>query len=145
MPNNTNITHLPTDETLAAGLAGIADALGATVDTAMSDSSENAVQNKVIKAYVDANAYAPFIVTMSLNGANLVADKTFGEIKAAADNNQIIIIKNNIEGFLSGSVIVTDCTAMANGDITVGWVDGGNQTIMKLTGTQNDYPTLSLE
>ncbi|MBQ6380784.1 MAG: hypothetical protein IJJ41_04175 [Clostridia bacterium] len=30
MPNNTNITHLPTDESLAAGLAQIADAIGSS-------------------------------------------------------------------------------------------------------------------
>ena len=109
MPNNTNITHLPTDETLAAGLADIANALGATVDTAMSDSSTNAVQNRVIKEYVDANK---FIVTNTLDAANnrVIADKTFGEIKAAADSGKFVIVKTVIEGFVDSVSSLLSCT-----------------------------------
>lgn len=142
MPNNTNITHLPTDETLAAGLAGIANALGATVDTAMSDSSTNAVQNKVIKAYVDANACAPFIVTVNFNGTSIVADKTFGEIKAAADSNKLVFVKTNIPNVVSATTLMIDITE-TNGFIYCTYWDGGSSSIKQLSGTENEYPTIN--
>lgn len=145
MPNNMNITHLPTDETLAAGLAGIADALGATVDSAMSDSSENAVQNKVIKAYVDANKGTEcFVVTNTFDAANnrVIADKTFGEIKAAADSGKFVIIKTVIEGFVDSVSYLLSCTK--SGSTYMICFYGGAAEPQAITGTQNEYPTVSI-
>ena len=141
MPNNTNITHLPTDETLAAGLADIANALGATVDTAMSDSSTNVVQNKVIKEYVDANK---FIVTNTFDAENnrVIADKTFGEIKAAADSGKFVIIKTVIEGFVDSVSSLLSCTK--SGSTYMICFYGGAGEPQAITGTQNEYPTVSI-
>lgn len=143
----SNKLNLVSEETFVNQTDKIATAItaagGGTVDTEMSDSSENAVQNKVIKHYVDANAYAPFIVTMSLNGANLVADKTFGEIKAAADDFKSIIIKTEIEGQLSQILFISSIAQLGNSFIVQ--VTSLDNTVKSLTGAQNDYPTLSLE
>ena len=47
----------------------------ATVDTAMSDTSTNAVQNKVIKKYVDDHSAAPVDTAMSDTSTNAVQNK----------------------------------------------------------------------
>lgn len=144
-----NITHLPKDETLQAGLSAIANVIGSgsiTVDTEMSDTSTNAVQNKVIKRYVDGNSgVLPFVVNMIFDGTNLTADKTFGEIKTAADNNKLVFLKTVISGETDTTAtnLLLDCTA-AGSTIILAMVSSGEQSIKTLTGTQNEYPTITL-
>lgn len=147
MPNNTNITHLPTDETLAAGLAGIANALGATVDSAMSSSSENAVQNKVVKAYVDANkGTQAFVCNMTLNQGQtaLVADKTFAEIKAAADNSQYITMNADIADLGISQTLYPLAVVRMGNQYSVFFLNTGNGDIEMFTGSANEYPTIAM-
>ena len=57
-------------------------------DNAMSDSSENSVQNKVIKSYVDANAGKPFIATYGTT--------TYAEIAAAVNAGKEVILVDGV-------------------------------------------------
>ena len=70
----SNVLNMVSEQKFEAQTDKIAAAITAagdgTVDTAMSDSSTNAVQNKVIKAYVDAQSgggatVIPLILTES--------------------------------------------------------------------------------
>lgn len=63
-------------------IKGYVDDNTVTVDSAMSDSSENAVQNKVIKAYVDAQSGGTVDIAMSSSSENAVQNKV---IKAYVD------------------------------------------------------------
>ena len=56
-----------------------ADVEFVAVDTAMSDTSEMPVQNKVVKAYIDGLAGAMF-VTITDNNGTLSADKSYSDI-----------------------------------------------------------------
>lgn len=60
-----------------------------TVDNAMSDSSTNAVQNNVIKAYVDAASGKTFIASIS--------ETTFADIKSAVDDGKITVLNIGTE------------------------------------------------
>lgn len=74
--------------------AKVAGATGATVDTAMSDASTNAVQNKVIKKYVDA-AIEPYIIdsTVASDWQSFVQfGSTFEEIYAAIQAGKNVIL-----------------------------------------------------
>ena len=62
-----------------------------TVDDELSDSSENPVQNKVVKAALDAKQ--PFVVTLTEDAQeNITADKTHAQIKAAFDAGREVIL-----------------------------------------------------
>ena len=62
-----------------------------TVDDELSDSSTNPVQNKVIKAALDANK--PFIVTLTEDDQeNITADKTHAQIKTAFDAGREVVL-----------------------------------------------------
>lgn len=68
-----------------------------TTDTALSSTSENPVQNKVVKAAID-NKTEDFKIVATLNNSNnITLDKTYDEIKAAveADKNVYIWQTNN--------------------------------------------------
>lgn len=146
----SNVLNMVSEDTFTEQTDGIVSAINEiggggsiTVDTAMSDTSTNAVQNKVIKEYVDANTYAPFIVTLTAGNDEFVADKTFGEIKAAADNNKIVIFKLDIAGSIS-VVFIMNYIAEQSGSYVISWADAGDGgTIKVVTGTTNDYPTIS--
>lgn len=63
-----------------------------TVDTAMSDTSTNAVQNKVIKKYVDDHlSGAPITIKLGTGGA-ATSTATFDEIKAALEAGKAPIL-----------------------------------------------------
>lgn len=66
-----------------------------TVDTAMSDSSTNAVQNRVIKAYVDANSGTEVTVTPIITEgesiATITVDGVVTTIKATDYSNALIL------------------------------------------------------
>lgn len=79
---------------LAPGAGG-----GVTVDSELSDTSENPVQNKVVKAALDAKL-SVYVVTFSTDetGEVLTADKTYEEIASA--NEKMMIFGR---AFLDGS------------------------------------------
>ena len=63
-----------------------------TIDTSMSDSSTNTVQNKIIKAYVDANAGKPVIVQYSLG--------TYATIQAAVTaGKEVLLYLSGTDGY----------------------------------------------
>lgn len=64
---------------------------GGTVDTAMSDSSTNPVQNKVIKNYVDGK-FETFVIdaTTTLEGSTLTLDITHGELQDYMNNGKVV-------------------------------------------------------
>lgn len=72
-----------TAQTLSGGVnelkARIDSIPASTVDTAMSSTSTNAVQNKVIKAYVDAQAVAEEVQTGTLAAGATSVNLTFAE------------------------------------------------------------------
>lgn len=66
--SGTNIKTINGETILGAG--DITIQAGGTVDTAMSDTSENAVQNKVIKAYIDSLVGNILTQLQEINGTN---------------------------------------------------------------------------
>lgn len=66
--SGTNIKTINGNSVLGAG--DIVIQAGGTVDTAMSDTSENAVQNKVIKAYIDSLVGNILTQLQEINGTN---------------------------------------------------------------------------
>ena len=92
--------HLATNETLSAGLQGIAAAIGGgvTIDSAMSSTSENPVQNKVIKAYVDANCGGGLCVEVEpVQGESerFASATTFQEVIDTMEGGGAVIFKVN--------------------------------------------------
>lgn len=82
------------------------------VDTALSDTSTNPVQNKVIKAYVDSKASGSgggkFLITSSMDEGigDHVIDKTVDEVVAAYEAGQMIYLNNtNDSTFIPLSVM----------------------------------------
>lgn len=143
----SNVLNLVSEGTFTEQTDGIVNAINkigggsVTVDTEMSDTSENAVQNKVIKEYVDA--LAPFVVTMTQSGDIVTGDKTFAEVKTAADNGRVIIIKINIEGVMSQVLYGLGITNIVKGGAHTLYyaTDTGIETLI---GGANDYPTVTL-
>lgn len=91
-------TPADTDNNAAANVeyvkAKVAGAAGATVDTEMSDTSTNAVQNKVIKKYVDA-AIEPYIIDSTVASDWQSFEQfgsTFEEIYAAIQAGKNVIL-----------------------------------------------------
>ena len=91
-------------------------------DTEMSDVSTNAVQNKVIKSYIDEHAPTAPDTSMSSTSTNAVQNKV---IKAYVDNQisalreELIAIINAIPG-----IHVSDTPPTDTSDV---WIDtGGN-------------------
>lgn len=88
-------TPADTDNNAAANVEYVkAKVAGATVDTEMSDTSTNAVQNKVIKKYVDA-AIEPYIIdsTVASDWQSFVQfGSTFEEIYAAIQAGKNVIL-----------------------------------------------------
>ena len=74
---------------LAPGAGG-----GVTVDSELSDTSTNPVQNKVIKSALDAKSDV-YAVTITMNGVTgeTSADKTFDEIKTAYSSGMFMFAK----------------------------------------------------
>ena len=66
--SGTNIKTINGETILGAG--DIVIQAGGTIDTAMSDTSENAVQNKVIKAYIDSLVGNILTQLQEINGTN---------------------------------------------------------------------------
>lgn len=66
--SGTNIKTINGNSVLGAG--DITIQAGGTIDTAMSDTSENAVQNKVIKAYIDGLVGNILTQLQEINGTN---------------------------------------------------------------------------
>ena len=66
--SGTNIKTINGNSVLGAG--DIVIQAGGTIDTAMSDTSENAVQNKVIKAYIDSLVGNILTQLQEINGTN---------------------------------------------------------------------------
>lgn len=92
--------HLATNETLSAGLQGIAAAIGGgvTIDSAMSSTSENPVQNKAIKAYVDANCGGGLCVEVApVQGESerFASTTTFQEVIDTMEDGGAVIFKVN--------------------------------------------------
>lgn len=84
-----------------AKLDGVARGANKTVvDTALSDTSTNPVQNKAIKAYVDSKASGSgggkFLITSSMDEelGDYVIDKTVDEVVAAYEAGQMIYLNN---------------------------------------------------
>lgn len=84
-----------------AKLDGVARGANKTVvDTALSDTSTNPVQNKAIKAYVDSKASGSgggkFLITSSMDEelGDHVIDKTVDEVVAAYEAGQMIYLNN---------------------------------------------------
>ena len=151
MANFENILHLPTEESLNTALGEIATAIkndgggSITVDTEMSDSSTNAVQNKVIKEYVDEQiGYSPFIVTMTYSNNALTGNKTFAEIKAAVDNGRIVIIKFDIPMVGSEVMFVGDVFYSYSREEYLVHCLNSNGTITGVNGSANDYPVVQI-
>lgn len=79
--SGTNIKTINNQSLLGSGNIDIQ--AGGTVDTAMSDTSENAVQNKIIKAYVDSMILTSTdddagTVTLSVSPSSLLNADTTG-------------------------------------------------------------------
>ena len=96
-----------------AKLDGVATGANKTVvDTALSDTSTNPVQNKAIKAYVDSKASGSgggkFLITSSMDEeeGDYVIDKTVDEVVAAYEAGQMIYLNNtNDSTFIPLSVM----------------------------------------
>ena len=73
----------------------------------------------------------------------VVADKTFGEIKTAADSGKFVIIKTAIEGFVDSVSSLASCSL--SGSTYVICFAGGDGNIETMSGSQNDYPTKDLQ
>lgn len=63
-----------------------------TIDTEMSDTSENAVQNKVIKKYVDDNAKFLYVYVAINEDGTVTADKDIFELLEAHRAGRCIIV-----------------------------------------------------
>ena len=116
--NSGNISTLSTKvgtatlDTTASDLSGAVNELKAdidaiptaTIDTAMSDTSENAVQNKVIKAYVDnVTASAEEVQTGTLTAGSTTVTLTFTEQTISSTS----LIDVYVEDGLNYSAIAT--------------------------------------
>lgn len=99
---------------------------GTTPDTSMSDTSENAVQNKVIKAYVDAAVAAVQTALNALIGGNVQgAIDTFNEVTAFLNGidtsdptlkNQLLALNTtiaNLQTTLAGKANAADLATVA--------------------------------
>ena len=80
----SNVLNMVSEQKFEAQTDKIAAAITAagdgTVDTAMSDSSTNAVQNKVIKAYVDAQSGGgATVIPLILTESGLTSETTYKE------------------------------------------------------------------
>lgn len=100
-PYNIYVYYKPTNAWQNYGPLGSGSAV--IVDTAMSDSSENAVQNKIIKAYVDSqiptiptslkNPYAVSIYGQSYDGSSAVtvtADDAMSSTSTKPAQNKVV-------------------------------------------------------
>ena len=62
------------------------------VDSELSDTSENPVQNKVVTTALDAKQDKTFIITFtSADGGTITADKTFDELSSAISDGKSIL------------------------------------------------------
>lgn len=142
----SNELNLVSEETFVDQTDKIATAItaagGGTVDTEMSDTSTNAVQNKVIKEYVDDNSHAPLIINMSISGNAFVGDKTFGEAYEAAANNQFVIVHIAVADTFA-QIMLFEINKRGS-TIGAAYVDYDTETVKKLSGTANEYPTITL-
>ena len=95
-----------------------------TVDTEMSDSSTNAVQNKVIKAYVDTKtANLPLIFNnLTVATTDFIADSTYAEFGYKA-----VITCPGVAASSTATVILTSATASLG--IVATFCDEGTDTV----------------
>ena len=82
------------DIALIKALGGSGSGGSVTVDSELSDTSENPVQNKVVTATLDAklDVYAVTFTLNSMTGETSV-DKTFDEIKTAYSSGMFVLAK----------------------------------------------------
>ena len=100
-----------TDPTLANQLLGINDridaieAVSGTVDDALSGTSTNPVQNKVIKVALDNKANKMLIVNITIgSNGNYTSDKTLAEIRAAYAAGTVVVAKNGSGYYILSSI-----------------------------------------
>lgn len=80
------------DIALIKALGGGGSGGSITVDSELSDTSENPVQNRVVKSALDAKQSKNFTITFTKGSdGKYTADKTFGELSAAISEGASII------------------------------------------------------
>ena len=111
---------------------------GGTVDTAMSDTSTNPVQNKVIKAYVDSQAGVTVDSVMSPTSTNPVQNRV---ITSNLDNIRVSLSAKQ-DRLIAGSGITIDSNNIisATGGGGGGLPSGGTtgQALVKRSNTSGD-------
>ena len=94
-----NVMPLATEKYVDDKIANIQTGEGGNIaiDNAMSDTSENAVQNKVVKAYIDERS--SFIVNVVIDEElnvdeefNVTADKTYNDIVSAYNKGKRVVL-----------------------------------------------------
>lgn len=108
---------------------------GAVVDAALSDTSENPVQNKVVKGAIDeAKAYYVNFAAMSVQG---ITDADWDGLVAAINAHRPILVK----AFASNGYINATCSVIATDNvITITGVDGDYASVYTFTKNgSNDY------
>lgn len=99
----SNVLNMVSEQTFEVQTNKIASAIsnagGGTVDTEMSDTSTNAVQNKVIKEYVDTqNGVTIIDGTYNLNQSQIEMDLTFEQMFELCQKGLVIVKGEYIDG-----------------------------------------------
>lgn len=110
-------------------------------DNTPTTDSNNPVKSGGVKEYVDNKA--SLIVAMAYSGNTLTADKTFFEIKTAADSGRVVIMQYEIEGVMQQSLYITSVSYDVSGGAYI-ITYAGSDGVETLTGAANDYPTVTL-
>lgn len=106
----------------------------ATVDTAMSDTSTNAVQNKVIKKYVDNNAAGAGAVRY-----NAMQSLTFEQKQRARKNiNAAGVVMPQFEGYLT----LTPANGTGGTGVGLSPTGDGNNFALNISDVNENTPTL---
>lgn len=133
-PDGTDNGKVPTVNGTKWGLKTLPNA--ATVDTAMSDTSTNAVQNKVIKKYVDNNAAAAGAVRYDTK-------QTLEFAQQAQARRNIDAAPQNTPNFTGYITITPPNGDMGHGvGMTASVAGGGHQYALNISDVDEGEPTL---
>lgn len=119
-PPDTAMSDVSTNAVQNKVIKAYVDNHTSTVDTEMSDVSTNTVQNKIIKAYVDGHAPTAPDTSMSSTSTNAVQNKI---IKAYVDN-QISALREELIAIINAipGIAVSDTVPS---DTSKVWIDTG--------------------
>lgn len=125
-PTDADTNAAATVEYVKNKVSEVSSSGGVTVDTAMSDTSTNPVQNKTIKQYVDDHAVSlPLVLTYTYNQ---VTGATYSEIRKAIESgrqiklavaNTIDIIASNARNETNNSVLMFTNTSVGGDTVNI--------------------------